>query len=49
MADKATLLALAERLADYQPCLDPGTAICDRRIVDEAVAALRTQAQDLKP
>jgi RNase P/RNase MRP subunit POP5 len=38
------LRGIADRLSDYTPCLDPGVATCDRRAVDEAVAALRAQA-----
>mgnify|MGYP003405920988 CR=1 FL=1 len=35
---------LARKLADYTRCLDPAQAICDRRVVDEAVTALRALA-----
>lgn len=42
---------IAKRLRDYTPCLDPATAICCRRSVDEAadtiddlVAALKSSA-----
>lgn len=37
---------LAALLADYTPCLDVGQCICDRRVVDEVIAALRAQARE---
>jgi hypothetical protein len=33
---------LALALSDYQPLMNPTQVICDRRIVDEVVAQLRS-------
>ena len=43
---KDELLALAERLEDYTPTMNPDVVICTRRTIDQAAAALRAQAQE---
>ncbi len=42
--DKAKLIELAERLADYTPCLHDSQAICNRYAVEAAAALIRDLA-----
>lgn len=45
MTTPEELMALVERLEDYGLTLDPGVIICDRRVIDEAIAALKSLAE----
>ena len=46
--NKAEILGLGEKLADYTPCLSVGVCLCDRRVVDEVIAALRAIASTME-
>lgn len=45
---RAEILALADRLTDYQPTLSVEQVLCDRDAVDEAVACLSAIAEGMK-
>src|SRR5690554_6816312 len=40
--------AIAQRLSDYNLTLDPNVVFCDRRVVDEAVAALAARDAEIE-
>lgn len=46
--NKAEILELAEKLADYTPTMSPEVCICDRRVIDEAIEEIRAIASTME-